>query len=33
MLDDPRFGVEGLTLPGGKKIKDQTFTDNTALYL
>jgi hypothetical protein len=33
MLDDPRFGVEGLTLPGGKKIKDQTFADDMALYL
>jgi hypothetical protein len=33
MLDNPRFGVEGLTLPGGKKIRDQTFADDTALYL
>ncbi len=33
MLDDPRFGVEGLTLPGGKKIRDQTFADDTTLYL
>jgi hypothetical protein len=33
MLDDPRFGVEGLTLPGGKKIRDQTFANDTALYL
>jgi hypothetical protein len=33
MLDDLRFGVEGLTLPGGRKIKDQTFADDTALYL
>jgi hypothetical protein len=33
MLDDPRFGVEGLTLPGGRKIRDQTFADDTALYL
>jgi len=33
MLDDPRFGVEGLTLPGGRKIRDQTFADDTAVYL
>ncbi len=33
MLDDPCFGVEGLTLPGGRKIRDQTFVDDTALYL
>jgi hypothetical protein len=32
MLDDPRFGVEGMTLPGGRKIRDQTFADDTALY-
>jgi hypothetical protein len=33
MLDDHRFGVEGLTLSGGRKIRDQTFADDTALYL
>ncbi len=33
MLDDPRFKVEGLALPGGGKITDQTFVDDTALYL
>jgi hypothetical protein len=33
MLDDPRFGVEGLTLPRGREIRDQTFADDTALYL
>jgi hypothetical protein len=33
MLDDLRFGVKGLTLPGGGKITDQTFADDTALYL
>ncbi len=33
MLDDPRFDVEGLTLPGGRKVRDQTFADDTALYL
>jgi hypothetical protein len=33
MLDDHRFGVKGLALPGGGKIIDQTFADDTALYL
>jgi hypothetical protein len=33
MLDDPRFGVEGLTFSGGRKIRDQTFADDMALYL
>jgi hypothetical protein len=33
MLDDPRFEVEGLALSGGGKITDQTFADDTALYL
>jgi hypothetical protein len=33
MLDDHHFKVEGLALPGGGKITDQTFADNTALYL
>jgi hypothetical protein len=33
MLDDHRFGVRGLALPGGGKITDQTFADDTALYL
>ncbi len=33
MLDDLRFGVEGLTLPRGRKIRDQTFANDTALYL
>jgi hypothetical protein len=33
MLDDHRFGVKGLALPGGRKITDQTFADDTALYL
>ncbi len=33
MLDDHRFGVEGLALPGGGNITDQTFADDTALYL
>jgi hypothetical protein len=33
MLDDPRFGVEGLILRRGREIMDQTFVDDTALYL
>jgi hypothetical protein len=33
MLDDHRFGVEGLAFPGGGKIMDQTFADDTTLYL
>jgi hypothetical protein len=33
MLDDHRHEVEGLALPGGGKITDQTFADDTALYL
>jgi mannosylglycoprotein endo-beta-mannosidase len=33
MLDDPRHGVEGMSLPRGGCIKDQTFVDNTTLYL
>jgi hypothetical protein len=33
MLDDHRFGVEGLALPGGGKITDQTFADDTTFYL
>ncbi len=33
MLADPRHGVEGLALPRGGFIRDQTFADDTALYL
>ncbi len=33
MFEDQRFMVEGLALPGGGKITDQTFADDTALYL
>jgi hypothetical protein len=33
MLNDLCFGVKGLALPGGGKITDQTFADDTALYL
>ncbi|CAK9881919.1 unnamed protein product [Sphagnum jensenii] len=33
MLADPKNKVEGLSLPRGGLIKDQTFVDDTALYL
>jgi hypothetical protein len=33
MLDDPRHGVEGLNLPKGGCIRDQTFAYDTTLYL
>jgi hypothetical protein len=33
MMVDPKHGVEGLSLPRGGLIKDQTFADDTALYL
>jgi hypothetical protein len=33
MLEDHRSGVEGLAFPGGGKITDQTFADDTMLYL
>jgi len=33
MLEDPRYAIEGLTLPRGGSIKDQTFADDTILYL
>jgi hypothetical protein len=33
MLADPKHRVEGLTLPRGGLIRDQTFADDTALYL
>jgi hypothetical protein len=33
MMADPKHGVEGLSLPRGGLIKDQTFADDTALYL
>jgi hypothetical protein len=33
MLADPRNEVEGLSLPRGGLIKDQTFADDTALFL
>jgi hypothetical protein len=33
MLADPKHGVEGLSFPRGGLIIDQTFTDDTTLYL
>jgi hypothetical protein len=33
MLADPRHEIEGLTLPKGGRIRDQTFADDTTLYL
>jgi len=33
MLGDPKHGIEGLSLTRGGLIRDQTFADNTALYL
>lgn len=33
LMADPRFEVEGFSLPKGGLIRDQTFVDDTALYL
>jgi hypothetical protein len=33
MLGDPKYGVEGLSLPRGGLIRDQMFANDTALYL
>jgi len=33
MMADPKHGVEGLSLPRGGLIRDETFADDTALYL
>jgi hypothetical protein len=33
MMDDPKHGVDGLSLPKGGYIRDQTFMDDTVLYL
>jgi hypothetical protein len=33
MLANPKYGVEGLSLPRGGLIRDQTFADDTTLYL
>jgi mannosylglycoprotein endo-beta-mannosidase len=33
MLADPSYKVEGLTLPRGHLVRDQTFVDDTSMYL
>jgi hypothetical protein len=33
MLDDPKHEIEGLHLPKGECVRDQTFADDIALYL
>ncbi len=33
MLDDPKHEIEGLHLPKGGCVRDQTFVDDIALYL
>lgn len=33
MMANPKHGVVGLSLPRGGLIRDQTFSDDTALYL
>jgi hypothetical protein len=33
MLADPKYRVEGLSLLKGGLVRDQTFADDTALYL
>jgi hypothetical protein len=33
LMEDPRYEVEGLSLPKGGIIRNQTFADDTALYL
>jgi hypothetical protein len=33
MLDDPKHEIEGLHLPKGGCVQDQTFVNNTAFYL
>jgi hypothetical protein len=33
MLEDPKFGVEGPTLPKGETLMYQTFVDDIALHL
>jgi len=33
MIKDPNYGVEGLTLPKGGCVRDQTFVDDIVLYL
>jgi hypothetical protein len=33
LMADPKYKVEGLSLPKGGLIRDQTFANDTALYL
>jgi hypothetical protein len=33
MLKDPRYDIKGLNLPRGGRLRDQTFADDTTLYL
>jgi hypothetical protein len=33
MLEDPRYTIQGLTLPRRGRIRDQMFVDDIALYL
>ncbi len=33
MLDDPKHKIDGMHLPKGGYVRDQTFTNDTALYL
>ncbi len=33
MLEDPQHGIKGLNLPKGGCVRDQTFADDTTLYL
>jgi len=33
LMEDPRYEVEGLSLPKGSIIRDQTFADDTTFYL
>jgi hypothetical protein len=33
MLDDPKHEIDGMHLPKGGCVRDQTFADDTALYL
>jgi len=33
MLEDPKYDVERLNLLRGGRLRDQTFTDDTTLYL
>jgi hypothetical protein len=33
MLDNPKHKIDGMHLPKGRYVRDQTFADDTALYL